>query len=72
MLFKFIYVLYQFHRTTLPIMKIDRDQIQFREYVSTGMEPDPWRVVIVYGKVTGCHFTFCERGTAYCLIRYRP
>ena len=38
-LFKFICVLYQFHRQTLPIMKIDRGQIQFREYVSTGTEP---------------------------------
>ena len=32
-------VQYQFHRQTLPIMKIDRGQIQFREYVSTGTEP---------------------------------
>ena len=38
-LFKFICVLYQFHRQTLLIMKIDRGQIQFREYVSTGTEP---------------------------------
>ena len=38
-LFKFIYVQYQFHRQTLPIMKIDRGQIQFRDYVSTGTEP---------------------------------
>ena len=38
-LFKFICVQYQFHRQTLPIMKIDRGQIQFREYVSTGTEP---------------------------------
>ena len=38
-LFKFICVLYQFHRQTLPIMKIDRGQIQFQEYVSTGTEP---------------------------------
>ena len=38
-LFKFICVQYQFHCQTLPIMKIDRGQIQFREYVSTGMEP---------------------------------
>ena len=37
--FKFICVLYQFHRQTLPIMKIDRGQIQFQEYVSTGTEP---------------------------------
>ena len=37
--FKFICVLYQFHRLTLPIMKIDRGQIQFREYASTGTEP---------------------------------
>ena len=36
---KFICVQYQFHRQTLPIMKIDRGQIQFREYVSTGTEP---------------------------------
>ena len=41
-LFKFICVQYQFHRQTLPIMKIDRGQIQFREYVSTGMEPQEW------------------------------
>ena len=39
-LFKFICVQYQFHRQTLPIMKIDRGQIQFREYVSTGTEPN--------------------------------
>ena len=39
MLFEFICVQYQFHRQTLPIMKIDRGQIQFREYVSTGTEP---------------------------------
>ena len=38
-LFKFICVQYQFYRQTLPIMKIDRGQIQFREYVSTGTEP---------------------------------
>ena len=38
-LFKLICVQYQFHRQTLPIMKIDRGQIQFREYVSTGTEP---------------------------------
>ena len=38
-LFKFICVQYQFHRQTLPVMKIDRGQIQFREYVSTGTEP---------------------------------
>ena len=37
-LFKFICVQYQFHGQTLTIMKIDRDQIQFREYVSTGTE----------------------------------
>ena len=29
-------MLHQFHRQTLPIMKIDRGQIPFREYVSTG------------------------------------
>ena len=39
-LFKFICVQYQFHRQTLPIMKIDRGQIQFRDYVSTGTEPN--------------------------------
>ena len=38
-LFKFTYVQYQFHRQTLPIMNIERGQIQFREYVSTGIEP---------------------------------
>ena len=38
-LFKFICVLYQFHRQTLSIMKIDQGKIQFREYVSTGTEP---------------------------------
>ena len=38
-LFKFICVQYQFHRQTLPIMKIDRGQIPFRDYVSTGTEP---------------------------------
>ena len=38
-LFKFICVQYQFHRQTLPNMKIDRGQIQFRDYVSTGTEP---------------------------------
>ena len=38
-LFKFICVQYQFHGQTLPIMKIDRGQILFREYVSTGTEP---------------------------------
>ena len=44
-LFKFICVQYQFHGQTLPIMKIDRGQIQFREYVSTGTEPELWFVV---------------------------
>ena len=39
-LFKFICVQYQFHRQTLPIMKIDLGQIQFRDYVSTGTEPN--------------------------------
>ena len=38
-LFKFICVQYQFHGQTLPVMKIERGQIQFREYVSTGTEP---------------------------------
>ena len=38
-LFKFICVQNQFHRQTLPIMKIDRGQIQFQDYVSTGTEP---------------------------------
>ena len=38
-LFKFMCIQYQFHGQTLPIMKIDRGQIQFREYVSTGTEP---------------------------------
>ena len=37
-LFKLICLLYQIHRQTLPIMKIDRGQIQFREYVSTVTE----------------------------------
>ena len=53
-LFKFICVQYQFHRQTLPIMKIDRGQIQFRDYVSTGTEPthgscvkDPQIVLII-------------------------
>ena len=36
--FRFLCVLYQFQRQTLPIMKIDRGQIQFREYASTGTE----------------------------------
>ena len=43
-LFKFICVQYQFHRQTLPIIKIDRGQIQFREYVSTGTEPNVYDV----------------------------
>ena len=38
-LFEFICALYQFHHQTLPIMKIDRGQIQFRDYVLTGTEP---------------------------------
>ena len=37
--FKFIGALYQFHHQTLRIMKIDRGQIQFRDYVFTGTEP---------------------------------
>ena len=32
-LLKFICVQYQFHGQTLPIMKIDRGKIRFREYV---------------------------------------
>ena len=36
---KFICALYQFHHQTPPIMKIDRGQIQFRDYVFTGTEP---------------------------------
>ena len=39
-LFKFICVQYQFHGQTLPIMKIDRGQIQFRDYAFTGTEPN--------------------------------
>ena len=39
-LFKFICALYQFHHQTPPIMKIERGQIQFRDYVFTGTEPD--------------------------------
>ena len=39
-LFEFICVQYQFHGQTLPIMKIDGGQIQFREYVSTVTEPN--------------------------------
>ena len=39
-LFKLICVQYQFQCQTLPIMKIDRGQIQFREYVSIGTEPE--------------------------------
>ena len=38
-LFKFICVLCQFHRQSLTITKIDRGQIQFRENVFTGTEP---------------------------------
>ena len=38
-LFKFICALYQFHHQTRPIIKIDRGQIQFRDYVFTGTEP---------------------------------
>ena len=38
-LFKLICVQYQFHGQTLPIMKIDRGQIPFRDYVSTGTQP---------------------------------
>ena len=38
-LFKFICALYQFHHQTLPIMKIDWGQIQFRDYVFTGTQP---------------------------------
>ena len=41
-LFKFIRALYQFHHQTLPIMKIDRGQIQFRDYVFTGTEPSAY------------------------------
>ena len=44
-LFKFICALYQFHHQTLPIMKIDRGQIQFRDYVFTGTEPIALRCV---------------------------
>ena len=39
-LFKFICALYQFHHQTLPIMIIDRDQIQFQDYIPTGTEPE--------------------------------
>ena len=46
-LFKFICVQYQFHRQTLPIMKIDRGQIQFRDYVSTGTEPNSRKAFIL-------------------------
>ena len=37
--FKIIFVLYQFDCQKLPILKIDRGQIQFREIVSTETEP---------------------------------
>ena len=46
-LFKFICVQYQFHGQTLPIMKIDRGQIQFREYVSTETEPYVYQVIFL-------------------------
>ena len=38
-LIKIICVQYQFYCQTLPIMKIDQGQIQFRDYISTGTEP---------------------------------
>ena len=47
-LFKFICALYQFHHQTLPIMKIDRGQIQFRDYVFTGTEPKYLNFVFIY------------------------
>ena len=37
-LLKIICVLYQFHHSTLPTVKIDRGQIHFWEFVLTGME----------------------------------
>ena len=43
-LFKFTCELYQFHHQTLPIMKIDRGQIQFRDYVFTGTEPKKFKL----------------------------
>ena len=46
-LLKFICVLYQFHRQTLTIMKIDRGQIQFREYVITGTGTGGYHYVCV-------------------------
>ena len=49
--FKFICVLYQFHRWTPPIMKI-----QFRGYVLTGMEPKVGQL--------WCHVGFSD-GTAH-------
>ena len=58
-LYKFICVLYQFHHQTLSIMKINRGQIQFRDYVSTGTEP--------YKEHFSCEFSkrFDEKPTIY-------
>ena len=62
-LFKFICVQYQFHGQTLPIMKIDRGQIQFREYVSTGTEPKPvnhtsWNYILSFQLTVLIRFVF--------------
>ena len=63
-LFKFMCVQYQFHGQTLPIMKIDQGQIQFREYVSTGTEPEPGRpgcVISIEKGVKPAHATSTEK-----------
>ena len=59
-LFKSICVQYQFHRQTLPFMKIDQGQIQFREYVSTGTEPN----VVLIGSFA------CRARIDWCLAEF--
>ena len=67
-LFKFICVQYQFHGQTLPIMKIDRGQIQFRDYAFTGTEPN------VKVKVTnfGTHGKVLSQGIYICNMNALP
>ena len=67
-LFKFIGVLCQFHRQTLPIMNIDRGQIPFRENDSTGTEPK--KVIFINGFLKTFRIKLCITIFAFTNISY--
>ena len=75
--FKSTRVLYQFHRQTLPITKIDQGQIQLREYDSTGTEPMPIADTdghiqpVTYMYTNGPYLPVTMRQAYYARQRYR-